>query len=109
MTGKWNIANNQSNANYSVENKIIYNIQVLKSYLCHYHDAYILVKGDITVIVVHLTQVRFKTCAPFTKCITEIDGTTVDDAEGLDLVLRMYNLLEYSWVILTRHVLIVLV
>ena len=55
MTGKWNIANNQSNANYSVKNKIIYNIQVLRSYLCHYHDAYILVKGDITVIVVHLT------------------------------------------------------
>ena len=51
---------------------------------------------------------RFKTCAPFTKCITEIDGTTVDDAEGLDLVLPMYNLLEYSWVILTRHVLTVL-
>ena len=36
--------------------------------------------------------------AIFTKCITKIDGATIDDAEGLDLVLSIYNLLEYSWI-----------
>ena len=38
----------------------------------------------------------FKNCAPFTKCITTIDVTTIDDAKDLDLVMPMYNLLEYS-------------
>ena len=42
------------------------------------------------------TQVAFKNCAPFTKCITKIDGTTIDDAENLDLVMPMYSLIEYS-------------
>ena len=37
-----------------------------------------------------------KNCAPFTICITRIDGTTIDDAEDLDLVMPMYNLVECS-------------
>ena len=41
------IANDQSNANYDVENEIIYNIETLKSALCDYSDTYILVKSDI--------------------------------------------------------------
>ena len=40
-----------------------------------------------------LTQVAFNNCAPFTKCITKIDETTVDDDEELNLVISMYNLL----------------
>ena len=35
------------------------------------------------------TQIAFKNCAPFTKCMTKIDGTTIDDAEDLDLVTPM--------------------
>ena len=42
------------------------------------------------------TQVTFKNFVPFTNCITKIDGTTIDDAETLDLVMAMYNLIEYS-------------
>ena len=38
----------------------------------------------------------FKNCVPFTKCITKIDGTTIDDAEYLDLVMPMYNLIKYN-------------
>ena len=53
-------------------------------------------KGDITVIAAPTTQASFKNCAPFTKCITQVDGTTIDDAEDLDLVMPMYNLKEYS-------------
>ena len=74
---------------------MIYNTEVLKSNLYDYHDSYILVSGNITFIGHVVTRVAFKNCAPFTKCIT-IDGTTVDDAEDLDLVMPMYNLLEYS-------------
>ena len=52
--------------------------------------------GDITIIRGNETQVAFKNCAPFIKCITKIDGTMIDDAEDLDLIMPMYNLLEYS-------------
>ena len=68
----------------------------MKSNLCEYNDAYILVSGDITVVAGSVTQVAFKNCVPLTKCITKIDETTIDDAKDLDLVIPMYNLLEYS-------------
>ena len=58
MTGKWNILNDQSHANYDVGNEVIYNTEVLKSNLCDCNDAYILIRGE--------TQVAFKkNCAPF--------------------------------------------
>ena len=53
-----------------------------------------LVKGDVTVTAAPATQV--KNCAPFTKCIKKIDGTTIDNTEDLDLVMPMYNLIEYK-------------
>ena len=50
-----------------------------------------------TEIIGHqVTQVAFKNFAPFTKCITKIDGTTKDDAKDLDLVMPMYHLMQYS-------------
>ena len=76
--------------------EIIYNTEVLESNLCDYNDAYILVRGNITIIVHQVTQVAFKNCAPFTKCITKIDRKTINDAENLDLVMSKYNLIEYS-------------
>ena len=48
-----------------------------------------MVRGIITMIGHQATQIAFKNCAPFTKCITKIDGTTIDDAEDLDLVTPM--------------------
>ena len=66
----------------------------MKSYLCDYNDAYILVRGDITIIGHQATQVTFKNCAPFTRCIKKIDETTIDDAEDLDLLMPMYNLIK---------------
>ena len=57
----------------------------IKSNLCDYNDAYILATGDITVLAVPAAQEAFKNCAPFTKCITKIDGTTIDHAANLDL------------------------
>ena len=79
---KGNIVNDQSNANYDVGNEIIYNIEVLKSNLCDYNDAYILVRIDIvTTANNNPTPVAFKNCAPFTKCITKFHDTTIDDVE----------------------------
>ena len=93
---KWSIVNDNSKVSYGVENEITHNTEVLKSNLCDYNDAYILVTGDITIIGDNGHGVAFKNCAPFTKCITNIDGTTIDDAEDLDLVMSMYSLIEYS-------------
>ena len=55
VTRKWNTVNDQSNANYDVGNEVIYNTKVLKSDLCDYSDAYILVKGNISIIGHQLT------------------------------------------------------
>ena len=65
----------------------------------------ILVKGTITVnntatadVDANNTneKVTFKNCAPFTNCISEINNTQVDNAKDLDIVMPMYNLIEYS-------------
>ena len=68
----------------------------MKSNFCDYSDAYSLVKGDITVTAALPTQVSFRNGAPFIKCITKIDGTTIYDAEDFDLAMPMCNLIEYS-------------
>ena len=96
MTRKWNIVNDPSNAIYDVGNEIIYNTEVLKYNLCDYNNAYTLVRSNITIIGHQATEVVFKNCAPSTKCITKINGTTIDNAEDWDLVMPMYNLIEYS-------------
>ena len=96
VTRNQNIANGQSNANYDAGNEIIYNKEVLKSNLCNYSNAYILVRGDISFIINNGTQVAFKNCALFTKCITKIDRTTIDDAEDLDFAVPMHDFIECS-------------
>ena len=69
---------------------------MLKSSLCHYSDAYILVKGTISVNNTAAgdagtsntnKKVIFKNCAPFTNCISEINNTHVDNAENIDVVM----------------------
>ena len=87
VTKKWNIVNANSKSNSDAE--------VLKYNLCDYNVAYILVRGDIIFRAASATQVVFKDCAPFTKRITKIDETTID-AEDLDSLIPMYNLVEYS-------------
>ena len=96
VTRKWKIVNGNSKTNYNSGNEIPYNTEVSKSNFCDYNDAYILVKGDITVTTAPGIQVAFKNCAKFTKFFTKIDGTTIDDAEDLDLAMSMYNLIEHS-------------
>ena len=96
VTRKWNIVTDNSKANCHVGNEINCNTEVLKSNIYDYNDAYILVRGDITATEDPETQVAFKNWAQFTKCITDIYETTIDNAEYLDLVMSMYNLIEYS-------------
>ena len=78
---------------------------MLKSSLCSYSNAYILRKGNVTVdntgaagAAANNTnkKVIFKNCAPFTNCISEINNTQVDNAKDTDLVMPMYNSIEYS-------------
>ena len=78
---------------------------MLRSSLGDYADAYILVKGNITVnntaaegAAANNTnkKVIFKNCAPFTNCISKINNTQIDNAEYIDIVMPMYNLIEYS-------------
>ena len=82
-----------TSANYDTENEIIYNTDALKSNLCDYNDAYISVRCDNAIIGHQAKQIA---SALFNKCITKIDGTAIDDAEDLDLVMEIHNLIEYS-------------
>ena len=69
----------------------------LESRLCDYSDRYILVTGNITVTGGDAnTKIAFKNCAPFTKCITEISKTFIDDAEHINITMPVYDLIEYS-------------
>ena len=55
-----------------------------------------MVIDDIIIIGHQVIKVAFTNCAPVTIYITKHDGTTIDDAEDLDLVMLMHNLIEYS-------------
>ena len=85
-------------------NNIKFKISMIRSSLCNYNDVYILVQGTIIVpntahdAVVNNTnkKVIFKNCAPFSRRITEINNTQVDNGEDIDIVMAMHNLLEYS-------------
>ena len=78
---------------------------MLSSSLCHYSDPYTLIEGNITVNNTAATdadanntnkKVILKNCAPFTVCISKINNTQVDNAKDTDIVMPMYNLIEYS-------------
>ena len=96
-TKKWYIIDNEANGNYLPDNGIKFLTSSLKSSLCDYCDAYILVTGNITVTGGDAnTKVAFRNCAPFKKCRTEINETFVDDAQHINIAMPMYNLIEYS-------------
>ena len=74
---------------------------MLRSDLCDYSDAYIVVKRDITLDGDNNANKRnknleFKNNAPFINCISKINGIKIDNVEDLDVVMPMYNLHEYS-------------
>ena len=95
----------QARGTYSPNKQIKFKTSMLRSSLCDYCDAYILVKGDIATnntaadgAAVNNTneKVIFKNCAPFTNCISKMNNTDIDNAKYIDIVMPMYNLMEYS-------------
>ena len=100
VTRQYVKVNSLSNA-YNENKSIRLKTPMLRSSLCDYSDAYILVKGTITVTGKHPRDrqnrpVILKTNVPFVLCITRINGELIEDADDLDIVMPMYNLLEYS-------------
>ena len=72
------------------DSTIKFETKVIKSDLCDYSDAYILVTGDITATGGNEnTKVAFKNCAPITRCVTHINEEHVETAEKLDIIMPM--------------------
>ena len=103
----WVEINDESRGAYNVNSQIKFKTTMLKSSLCDYSDAYILVKETITIagagadaasrqVEERDKGVAFKNCAPFTNCISEINNTQIDNAKDIDIVMPMYNLIECS-------------
>ena len=104
-TENWVEINDKSRGTYKVNSQIKFKTTMLKSSLCDYSNAYIIVKGTITVNNTAADgaaanninkKVIFKNCTPVTNWISEINNTQVDNAKDIDIVMPMYNLIEYS-------------
>ena len=107
ITKKWVEVHDQSGSaddRYKPSKQIRFKTSMLRSDLCDFSDAYIVVKGDITltktnkrrIIDIRNRFLAFKNNAPFTNCISKINNVLIDNAEDLDIVMPMYSLLEYS-------------
>ena len=104
-TKKWVEINDDIIGAYSPNRLIRFKAAMLRYSLCDYSDAYILIKGNKTVnntatkgTAANNTNknVIFKNCTPFPKCTCRINNTQIDDAECIDIVIPMYNLIENS-------------
>ena len=74
---------------------------MLRSNLCDFNEAYIVVKGDVTLegdndANKENKNLAFKNNAPFINCISKLNRVNIDNAEDLDVVMLKYNLLEYN-------------
>ena len=97
---KWIEVYDQSEKNYSVNKEIRIETPMLRSDLFNFSDAYIVVKRYIIVTSPNNAKrnkaVALKNNGPFISCISKINGIQIDNAGDLDVVMPMYNLLEYS-------------
>ena len=107
ITKKWVEVHDQSGSaddRYKPNKQIRFKTSMLRSDLYDYSDAYIVVKGDITLTKINgrgITDIRnrflaFKNNAPFTNCISKINNILIENSEDLDIVMPMYNLRDYS-------------
>ena len=106
-TKKWVEINDDARGTYNTNSQIKFKNSMLKLSLCDYSDSYILVSGTIAIdgagaddaakrLDKRNKRVIFKKCTPFTDCISEINNNQIDNAKDLDVVMSMYNLIEYS-------------
>ena len=110
-TRNWVEINDESRGTYT-SNDIKFKTTMLRSNLCDYADAYILVKGTITITgegddaAKQLDERNkgaiFKNCTPFTKCISRINNKDIDNVQDIDIVMPMYNWLNIV-IILQKH------
>ena len=101
VTRKWIEIYDQSGKNYNTNKEIRSKAEKLRSDLCNFSDVYIIVKGDITLegdndANKNNKNLSFKNNASFINCISKISIIKIDNVEDLDVVMAMYNLLEYS-------------
>ena len=101
ITKKWIEVQSQSGNTYNASKPIRFKTSVLRSDLCDYSDAYVWVKGKITITNANNNvnfdrRLTLKNNASFISCISKINGELVENAEDLDIVIPMCNLLEYS-------------
>ena len=100
VTKKWIKVYDQSRGSYSVNKETRIKTSMLRSDLYDYSDAYIVVKRAITVVrpdnAKRNKATAFKNNAPFINCISKINGIKIGNAEDLDVVMPMYDLLEYG-------------
>ena len=99
--------NDESQGSYGKDNQIKFKTLMIKSNLCNYSDAYILVRRTITIdgerdddaaklLDGRNRGVIFKNCAPLSECVSNINNTQIDNARDIDIVMPMCILIEYS-------------
>ena len=98
-TKKWIEVHDQSGESYNISKQIRF--QTMLTDICDYSDAYIVVKGTITVKKVkdrekHNRSLILKNNSPFISCVSKNNETLIDNAEELAVVMPMYNLIEYN-------------
>ena len=101
VTTKWIEVNDLSGAQYSTDKNIRFKNSILKSDLRDYNDAYIaVVKRTLNIGVdgnnMSQKRVVFKDNVPFRSCMSKINNILIGNAEDLDIIMPMYNLLEYN-------------
>ena len=101
-TKKWIETNDDSGGTYSTNSQIKFKTLMLKSTLCGYIDAYILLKGTITIVGVRpiiplrTTNRKNKQVALKTRAPSEVNNTKLNNAKDLDVAMPTCNLIEYS-------------
>ena len=99
FTKKWIEVLDQSGENYSVNKEMRIKTPMLRADLCDFSDAYIVIKGVITVTnpndVIRNKSVASKNNATFINCISKINNVLIDNAEDVDAVMHLHNLTEY--------------
>ena len=106
-TKNWVDINDESRGGYSTGSHIKFKTTMLRSSFCEYADAYILLNYTTAITGAgYDADARradernkgeiFENCAPFTKCISKINDTEIDNVHDIDIVMPMYNSIEYS-------------
>ena len=106
-TKKWMEVHDQSGGIYQINKQVRFKTSMLRSQLCDYSNAYIVVKGTINVTDpnndIFDKKLAVKNNAPFISCIRKISNTLVNNSEDFDTVMPVYSLTEYSKIYLKNN------